>query len=136
MVETSSNILIWSNPSWNYLQPTWKIIRSVWNSHNGKGSEIEFENQIKHVIHITKHLIAGSIFSAHSIARSHRSSKCSTATRCRNNTMWTKSNRHFSLCIKHHGKIVMLSGLVHFIILYCLFLFCLTKGFPSLIPIF
>jgi hypothetical protein len=37
---------------------------------------------LKNAVQITKCFIEGSIFNAHSIARSHLSSRCNTATRC------------------------------------------------------
>lgn len=45
-------------------------------------NELTIRTKWRNCIYITKYLMEGSIFNAHSIARSHLSSRCSTATRC------------------------------------------------------
>lgn len=52
-----------------------KTIDAQWN-------ELTIRTKWRNCIYITKYLMEGSIFNAHSIARSHLSSRCSTATRC------------------------------------------------------
>lgn len=47
---------------------------------------------LKNAVQFTKCFIEGSIFNAHSIARSHLSSRCNTATRCMEKTQ-SKTNQ-------------------------------------------
>jgi hypothetical protein len=53
------------------------MLHRLYGKLTGRGSI-----DLKNAVQFTKCFIEGSIFSAHSIARSHLSSRCNTATRC------------------------------------------------------